>query len=234
MLTVYSESPRRPSKRTGRTFVPAVVACIAAAIVLLAPRPAEYSESIVPSALRKVAPNPSVLLGDRSVMDSEAYWVALRYWRTYAPRVSNTRYLTIIDYSKPSFAKRLFLIDLKSGRVEKYLVSHGKNSGRVFATAFSNSPETFQSSRGFFVTGRKYCGKHGSALVLHGLQRGINDNAFSRGIVMHGAGYVSMRSVLRNGGRLGRSLGCPAIPEEAAESVIDKIKNGSLLYVHAR
>jgi len=101
---------------------------------------------------------------------------------------------------------------MKTGRVEKFLVSHGKNSGWAYATAFSNRPKSLQSCRGFFITGRKYSGKHGTALQLYGLEKGVNDNALRRGIVMHGANYVSARSVMLNRGRLGRSLGCPAIP----------------------
>jgi hypothetical protein len=153
--------------------------------------------------------------------------------RTYWPAVTNTRYLTIIDYSKPSNVKRLYLIDIKRGRVEKFLVSHGRNSGWAYATAFSNRPKSFKSCRGFFVTGRKYHGKHGIALQLYGLDKGVNDNALRRGIVLHGANYVSMRSVTLNRGRLGRSLGCPALSAGVAESVINRIKGGSLVYIHA-
>jgi len=153
--------------------------------------------------------------------------------RSYRKAIRNTRYLTIIDYSKPSNVKRMYLIDIKTGRVEKFLVSHGKNSGWAYATSFSNRPESRQSCRGFFITGRKYSGKHGTALQLYGLEKGVNDNALRRGIVMHGANYVSARSVMLNGGRLGRSLGCPAIPIQVAESVINRIKGGSLVYIHA-
>jgi hypothetical protein len=124
------------------------------------------------------------------------------------------------------------LIDMETGRIEKFLVSHGRNSGWAYATSFSNRPESFESCRGFFVTGRRYSGKHGIALQLYGLEKGLNDNALKRGIVIHGSNYVSMRSVMLNRGRLGRSLGCPAIPTEAAESVINRIKGGSLVYIY--
>jgi len=165
--------------------------------------------------------------------DNDAFSNVLIHLRSYRKVIKNTRYLTIIDYSKPSNVKRMYLIDMKTGRVEKFLVSHGKNSGWAYATACSNRRESCQSCRGFFVTGQKYSGKHGTALQLHGLEKGVNDNALRRGIVMHGANYVSVRSVMLNGGRLGRSLGCPAIPAEVAESVINRIKGGSLIYIHA-
>jgi len=168
-----------------------------------------------------------------AVRCNDAFSNVLRHLQTYWPAIRNTRYLTIIDYSKPSDVKRMYLIDMKTGRVEKFLVSHGRNSGWAYATTFSNRPESLKSCRGFFVTGREYCGKHGTSLELYGLEKGVNDNAFKRGIVIHGANYVNIRSVMLNRGRLGRSLGCPAIPAKAAESVISRIKGGSLIYIHA-
>lgn len=169
---------------------------------------------------------------DGTIPGNDAFSNVVVHLRSFREAIRNARYLTVIDYSKPSNVKRMFLIDMETGGVETYLVSHGKNSGWRYATAFSNQPESFQSSRGFFITGRKYIGSHGIALQLHGLEKGVNDNAFRRGIVMHGADYVSMRAVRLNGGRLGRSLGCPAIPAEEAQSVIDRIKGGSLVYIH--
>jgi hypothetical protein len=168
-----------------------------------------------------------------AIRDNGAFSNVLVHLRSYRKAIRNMRYLTIIDYSKPSNVKRMYLIDIKTGRVERFLVSHGKNSGWAYATAFSNRRQSCQSCRGFFVTGQKYSGKHGIALQLHGLEKGVNDNALRRRIVMHGANYVSARSVMLNGGRLGRSLGCPAIPAEVAASVINRIKGGSLVYIHA-
>lgn len=170
---------------------------------------------------------------DRSLLDSDACGIALRYFRTHRGEFRNKRYITIIDYTKPSTSNRMFLIDMGSGEVRKCLVAHGKNSGWLYATKFSNSPESFQSPRGFFRTGSKYFGKHGPSLELYGLEKGVNDNSLSRGIVIHGASYAKPHTVLINRGRLGRSLGCPAIPAEFAEAVIDRIKNGSFLYIHA-
>jgi hypothetical protein len=202
-------------------------------LVILLPQPNEWLHRSSRTVLRPLIPaGPDVK--DKSVLENEAFLIALQYFRTHRSEFKNKRYLTIIDYSKPSSAKRLLLINMESGQVQKLMVSHGKNSGWLYATRFSNSPDSFQSSKGFFRTGGKYHGKLGACLQLHGLEKGVNDNAESRGIIMHGAHYASSKSVGLNRGRLGRSLGCPAIPMEVAENVIDKIKNGSLLYVHAK
>lgn len=182
--------------------------------------------------LRPLPVGPAVT--DGSIVESEAYRIALRFFSASRLEFKNKKYITIIDYTKPSSSKRLFLIDMETGAVEKYLVSHGKNSGWNYARKFSNRPGSFQSSKGFFRTGEKFRGTHGACLELNGLERGVNDNALARGIVMHGASYAGAKSIGLNRGRLGRSLGCPAVPAEVAEKVIDKIKNGSLLYVHAK
>ena len=163
---------------------------------------------------------------------------AVRYLKLHRVEFTNRRFLTIIDYTEPSTSRRLFLIDLASGDVKRLLVSHGKNSGRLYATRFSNRPESFETPRGFFLTGPEYFGPHGASLVLYGLQRGVNDNSLSRKIVMHGAYYVSSEAIelnrrLHGIARLGLSEGCPAIPMRAAEGVIDKIKDGSLLYMYS-
>lgn len=238
MLTLYSERPkhkRSSAAGNSRGLPPAhrfLLAGVIALVLVLLPWDANWcghfsnTKSERPSVHNKK-------LRQGAIRRNDAFSNVLAHLRTYRQAIRNTRYLTIIDYSKPSNVKRMYLIDMKTGRVEKFLVSHGRNSGWAYATAFSNRPESFLSSRGFFVTGQKYSGKHGTALQLYGLEKGVNDNALRRGIVIHGANYVSMRSVMLNGGRLGRSLGCPAIPAEVAESVINRIKGGSLIYIHA-
>jgi len=221
-------------------FSPAVLRFLLAGFVVLSivllPWEAECSRNSASSKRPEVKhTKPSVekkTSRPRTARNDDAISSVLAHLRTYRKAVRNKRYVTIIDYSKPSNVKRMYVIDIKTGRVDKYLVSHGKKSGWAYATTFSNRPESFQSCRGFFVTGRKYCGKHGIALQLHGLDKGVNDNALRRGIVIHGANYVSSRSVMLNGGRLGRSLGCPAIPADVVEPVIDRIKGGSLVYIH--
>lgn len=167
-------------------------------------------------------------------MDSGPYEKALAYLNEHRARFANRKAVAVIDYSKPSYARRMYVIDLETGKVSKYLVAHGKNSGRVYASRFSNLPDSLQSSKGFFVTGESYNGSHGISLVLHGLEKGVNDNARARRIVIHGAEYVSYNSVFLNAGRLGRSHGCPAVPMQAADDIVRKLEGGSLVYVHAQ
>jgi hypothetical protein len=141
--------------------------------------------------------------------------------------------LTIIDYSQPSTSKRLFVIDLDQKEVlYNTFVAHGRNSGLNHARTFSNVKSSLKSSPGFYLTGETYRGKHGYSLRLDGLEEGINDRARDRAIVIHGADYVSSDFIKRNN-RLGRSWGCPAIPEELTEEIIDAIKEGTCLYIHA-
>ena len=138
--------------------------------------------------------------------------------RVYQPALHNQG----LDYTEPSTSKRLFLIDLYSWDVTRLLVSHGKNSGKLYATRFSNRPDSLETPRGFFITGAEYYGPHGPSMVLYGLQKGINDNSYYRKIVMHGASYVSWEAIQLNRrlhgiARLGLSEGCPAIPMQSAK-----------------
>lgn len=148
-------------------------------------------------------------------------------------KLKNTDLLTIADFSQPSNKKRLFVIDLKKQvLLFNTFVSHGRNSGTAVATNFSNAPESFKSSLGFYVTGDTYKGQHGYSLRLQGEEEGINDNAMSRGIVMHSAAYVS-EQIAKMQGYIGRSLGCPAIPEKVHKQIIQVIKNGSCMFLYS-
>ncbi|KRB56306.1 murein L,D-transpeptidase catalytic domain family protein [Flavobacterium sp. Root186] len=140
--------------------------------------------------------------------------------------------LTLIDFSLSSNTKRLWVIDMTTNTVLfNSLVAHGRNTGEEFATAFSNLNSSFKSSLGFYATGEIYQGKHGASLRLDGLERGLNDNARERGVVMHGADYVS-ESFIRDHKRLGRSQGCPALPVELTDEIIKTIKDKSCLYIY--
>jgi hypothetical protein len=138
--------------------------------------------------------------------------------------------LTVIDYSKPSTEKRLWVFDLQSRELlYEELVAHGQGSGDNLANRFSNEPETHASSIGLFLTEDTYVGKNGYSLRLRGLDEGFNHRARERAIVMHGAPYVSEDFVKKNG-RLGRSWGCPALREGVAREVIDRVRGRGLLF----
>jgi hypothetical protein len=140
--------------------------------------------------------------------------------------------LTVIDFSRPSTQKRLWVYDLRSrAMLFEELVSHGRNSGMNLASAFSNVAESNMSSLGLYRTAEAYIGKHGYSLRLDGLDRGFNDRARERAIVIHGADYVS-EGVTKAQGRLGRSLGCPAVRPEVSRQLIDAVKGGGLVFAY--
>ena len=140
--------------------------------------------------------------------------------------------LTVLDFSKPSTDKRLWVYDLRTRALLFHdYVAHGRGSGENLATMFSNVPDSNRSSLGLFRTGEAYIGKHGLSLRLDGLERGINDRARERAIVIHGADYVNATTA-RVQGRMGRSLGCPAVRPEIASSLIHAVKDGGLLFAY--
>ena len=140
--------------------------------------------------------------------------------------------LTVVDFSLSSNTKRLWVIDLEKNIILfQTLVAHGRNTGEEFAKEFSNQAESFQSSIGFYATGEIYNGKHGMSLKLDGLEKGLNDNARERAVVVHGADYVS-ESFIKQNKRLGRSQGCPAIPVELNAKIINVIKDKSCLFLY--
>lgn len=154
------------------------------------------------------------------------------FFNLVAAKTIKKNILTIIDFSISSKLERMWVIDMNDMKIiHTSLVAHGKNSGEEFATRFSNSPASNQSSLGFYLTGDTYTGSHGLSLYLDGLEPGINDNARSRAIVMHGADYVS-NSFVRRIGRLGRSFGCPSIPMVGHEEIIKLLSEKSCLYIY--
>jgi len=141
--------------------------------------------------------------------------------------------LSIADFNQSSKKKRLWIVDLEN----KHLllntwVSHGRGSGEDIATKFSNVNNSHQSSLGFYVTGEVYSGKHGRSLRLDGMDNGFNNKARERAIVLHGASYVSPQAI-KSLNRLGLSHGCPAVPIELTNQIIDIIKGKTVLYIHA-
>ncbi len=148
--------------------------------------------------------------------------------------IKNDNIISIADFSLPSSAKRLFVIDLsKVELVFNTYVAHGVNSGKSIAKNFSNKPESNKSSLGFYETSNTYIGGHGYSLRIDGLEKGINDNANRRNIVIHGAAYVSEK-LIQSQGYIGRSWGCPALSEKLSRPIIDKIKDGTCLFIYSK
>ena len=143
--------------------------------------------------------------------------------------LNNEDIIAVVDFSQASNKKRLYIIDTRNYRVlYNTYVAHGKNSGLNYAERFSNIPESLQSSLGFYRTKGTYFGKHGLSLKLDGLENGFNNKAEERAIVMHGAEYIGSNRV--GSAYMGRSFGCPAVPQEQSAKIINMLKNGSCLF----
>lgn len=140
--------------------------------------------------------------------------------------------LTIVDFGLNSTEKRMWILDMATQKVlYNTYVSHGKNTGGDKATNFSNTPNSFQSSLGFYVTAETYYGKNGLSLFIDGMEEGFNSKARERYVVIHGADYATEDFINRSG-RLGRSYGCPAVPTEVSKEIIEKIKGQSALFIY--
>lgn len=216
--------------------LPTAFAKSAAANKLLYTPPADSAAPAKPV----IGPTPFI----RSVYDSlhldlkglsrEAYaYAKMGMERLVAEgKLLNSSILSIVDFSQPSNRKRLFIIDLENYKVLfNTLVAHGRNTGREMASSFSNQNASFKSSPGFYITKETYQGKNGYSLKLEGVERGINDNAYERGIVMHGAEYVS-EAFVHAQGFIGRSQGCPAVPVQLNRPIINTIKEGTCLFIY--
>jgi hypothetical protein len=168
-------------------------------------------------------------------LSRQAFEYAQKGWQKLIDqgRVFNQSIIAIVDFSQPSTNKRLYVIDMENYKVLfNTLVSHGKNSGKEMASTFSNRPSSYMSSPGFYITGQTYNGENGYSLRLDGVEKGINDKAFERAIVMHGADYVNENMAAKQG-YIGRSWGCPAVPREHAIPIINTLKNGACLFIYA-
>lgn len=211
-----SDSPA--SERVSVTPQPALRASLASA-----------SESLpAPEALSEI------LLRQAPGLHSEALELALRAVENAGREelIARRELLTVIDYSLPSTEPRLFVFDVQHrALLFRELVAHGKNSGENLTTRFSNKEGSLATSLGLFVTEGTYMGGNGYSLRLNGLDRGFNDRAMSRAIVMHGAPYVS-ESMAKKAGRLGRSWGCPAVSPQVAKKLIDTLKDGSPVFAY--
>lgn len=161
------------------------------------------------------------------------YNLALRGYYSLLSKdlLRNPNFLTIVDMTKSSNEPRMFIIDTHNWQViHTSLVAHGMNTGEEFAQTFSNTESSHQSSLGFYLTGEVYNGKHNMSLKLDGLEYS-NNNARSRGVVVHAADYVS-KDYIKDNGRLGRSYGCPALPSQGYSKVVERIKEGSCFFIY--
>lgn len=231
-----------------RFFLPATLACLLSTFVVFPALKANSNKTLVKSEAVTVkpvepAPVPTAEMTSNLLYDSlklgslglarEVMNMAYKGHQVLAERgvLNNEEVMAIVDFSQSSKAKRLYIIDTKNYRVlMNTYVAHGKNSGLNYAERFSNRPESLQSSLGFYVTKGTYFGKHGLSLRLSGQERGFNDNAEARAVVIHGAEYIGDNRL--SSPYMGRSFGCPAVPQAQSEKVINLLKNGTCLFIY--
>ena len=189
------------------------------------PPPAAVSGPDLGAILARVAPN-----ADRKVLQLAASAMRCALRRPELGVVPER--LGVIDYSRPSTQQRLWVFDLRRQRLlfEEW-VAHGRNSGADRTEHFSNREGSFMSSIGAFTAQETYVGGNGYSLRLDGLEPGFNDHARERAIVIHGAPYVNP-SAARLQGRLGRSLGCPAVRLTVAKPLIDALSGGTMVFAY--
>ncbi|MGF6286432.1 hypothetical protein ABH912_006118 [Pseudomonas sp. BT76 TE3572] len=191
-----------------------------ALLLTLVSVPAAYADSLE-AALLKAAPGANAKVIGLAVRATQC---------SLAQGQAPVQRLAVIDYSLPSTEQRLWVFDLKKRKLLFHeLVAHGRNSGENMAVKFSNQNESFATSLGLYRTQSSYVGQNGYSLRMEGLEPGFNDNAYERAIVIHGAPYVSP-VLARANGRIGRSLGCPAVRPAIAHQLIDSMKDGQLLF----
>ncbi|WP_051568688.1 murein L,D-transpeptidase catalytic domain family protein [Crocinitomix catalasitica] len=169
-----------------------------------------------------------------TALDFHAFKTGLKGYYVLAAqnKLTRTDTFAIIDFSKPSNVERFYIVDLCSNKIlHKSLVAHGKNTGGLFAENFSNKPNSLKSSIGFYLTGETYRGKFDLALRLEGLEY-TNSKAKDRGVVIHAADYATKQFLRNNGGQLGRSYGCPALPHKEFDQVVDWIKGGTCVFAY--
>jgi L,D-transpeptidase catalytic domain len=183
--------------------------------------------------LEAVSLYDSMKLG-RTGLNEKAFEYAWRGYHNLLKKgvINKNNVLSICDFTQSSHRKRLYVIDVKKRKLlYNTFVAHGMNSGIEYASSFSNRPESFKSSLGFYLTSKAYMGRNGLSLKVTGLEKGYNDLAAKRNIVLHGSDYIGM-DYLKTNGEMGRSLGCAAIPNQVSHKIIKTIKNGSCLFIY--
>jgi hypothetical protein len=188
--------------------------------------------------LKLVINQASLIYGNMNLEDAGLNQKAFEYaWRGYhnllkKGMIQKRSVLSICDFSQSSRTKRMYVIDVQHRKLlYRTYVAHGQNSGDEYATTFSNEPDSYKSSLGFYVTQRTYMGHNGLSLKLNGVDSGYNDMALKRQIVLHGSAYVSDR-YMQDYGTLGTSLGCPALPAAISGKIIRAVKDGSVLFIY--
>ena len=189
-------------------------------------------------ALKKAELNIKELYNELNAAQYDLSFTAFRYayigYQTMKKqhRLNNKELFSIIDFTKDCNSKRFYTIDLEKMKIVYYTyVAHGKKSGERMATSFSDAVESNKSSIGFYITGNTYHGGNGYSLMLHGDEKGYNSNLAKRSVVVHTADYANEDYIARNG-RMGRSLGCPALPENIYKQVIETIKEKTMIFAY--
>jgi hypothetical protein len=235
------------SVNLGKVAVAAHVRMVASAgarMITLATAAARSNAAVVAKAAAKAAElkmviNEAAFIYDKmslenSGLNEQAFEYAWRGYHNLLKKgvIRKKRVLTICDFSQPSCSRRLYVIDVRRKKLlYQTYVAHGQNSGGDYATSFSNEPESFKSSLGFYLTNRTYRGRNGLSLRINGVDTGYNDLASKRNIVLHGSNYVDPQ-YMSNFGTIGTSLGCPAMPTGMSKHIIRTVKNGSCLFIY--
>ena len=217
-----------------------VVASAGARMITLATAAARTRAAAAAKAAElKMVINQAVILYnfmslENNGLDEQAFEYAWRGYHNLLKKglIRKKSVLTICDFSQPSSSRRLYVIDVRKKKLlYQTYVAHGQNSGEDYATSFSNEPESFKSSLGFYLTSRTYIGRNGLSLRIKGVDTGYNDMAFKRNIVLHGSSYVNPQYV-SDFGTIGTSQGCPAMPTGISPRIIRAVKGGSCLFIY--
>lgn len=192
-----------------------------------------YNYNEVPGSQKWIDKEIQTIAAQAQNLDPTVLKMSLTaYQKARARGLDEKQMLTIIDYSKPSCERRLWVVDMKTHKVLfNTYVAHGRNSGDKRSTSFSNQPNSLKSSFGVFVTDEVYTGHDGYSMRIHGLEKGVNDNVYRRNVVFHGAHYVSQK-IAKEQGRLGRSWGCMAVSLDTVKPLINTIKDKTLVFAY--
>jgi L,D-transpeptidase-like protein len=243
-LTAAAAAPAMPKRTVVRPAMPVPLPSAAVEAAIAAKESASHAAVATKASvarafeLRMVISQAALIYSDMNLEAQGLNEKAFEYaWRGYHNLVKKglvrkRSVLSICDFSQSSREKRMYVIDVKHKRLlYRTYVAHGQNSGDEYATSFSNEPDSYKSSLGFYVTQRTYIGHNGLSLKLNGVDSGYNDMARKRQIVLHGSTYVSDK-YMQDFGTLGTSLGCPAIPESVSRPIIRLVKGGSCLFIY--